>query len=318
MANLEARFDALVQALNDKNNIDRDILAERIANPPPVPHVGGFKKVEPFTSGDAVEWQTWRQVFQITCEANGWNDLRRRQMLASSMSGQAQRSTADIAHNAAAQTLPLMLDLYQERFMPEAESEVARVQFGQSRQTESESVMEWHARVRALYLRAYPQQIAAAETSLQLIDQFKTGLANPLVRQFAWETRTATFTLALQAAHRKTASIDVMAVIGGVRIKKEPGLNAVAVDMANKTCWFCDKKGHLKQDCRAMKRIQGTKVQSPKTPSKPPVTGPQKFFKKRALHRQQAIKAMLDNGEYKQLAESEATDEEILAAVAEN
>ncbi len=233
----------------------------------PPAHVGGYHKIAIFTSGDGVDWATWRTVFEVAAAANEWNDLRQRQEIAASMSGVAHRAITDILHapphvdGEPPFTAERLLNAYELRFLPPEESSMARVMFQAAVQTEAEGTLQWHARVRSLFTRAFPAR--EGETSIELIDRFILGLVNERVREYAYDQRPATYTLALTAAHGKTASIQVLATAvhgvtrASVVIKKEPGLNAIvatASGQTDKTCWHCNKVGHLRIDCRALAR----------------------------------------------------------------
>ncbi len=192
------------------------IMAARVAaeRPPPPPgrpprRQGGCHQVRPFDTTDGVEWATWRQTFQLTAAANGWSDLRRRQEIAASMLGVAHRAVCDINPNpatpagAAAFTAENLLDQYQARFLPVAPGPMAQIMFKAAHQAEAENALQWHARVRTLYARAYPDR--GGEDSAELINQFILGLAHEHVRGYTWEQRPTTYALALAAAYHEAA-----------------------------------------------------------------------------------------------------------------
>ena len=231
--------------------------------------------MENFETANGVEWLTWRRNFVVTAEINGWGDLRQRQEIRASMKGAAERAISDILHNplppplvagaiAAAPVVPLdaatLLDLYQARFLPAAETDLCRVALRHARQTEGENILEWHTRCRALYARAYPNR-GADEIELQ--DQFKLGLYNKKIREATWEARPLTYTECLTAAHNKAASKAILEAHANPRgeVKQEPGLHAFGGggyperkppggSGSRGGCNYCGVEGHYKRECR--------------------------------------------------------------------
>ena len=99
------------------------------------------RKAEPFSSGDGVEWRTWRRNFEITATINAWDARRQRREIAASMTGTAQLYVADIAIGDVQGAAPAadLLDLYEARFLPAAAGDLARVTFKDARQEEGDT-----------------------------------------------------------------------------------------------------------------------------------------------------------------------------------
>ncbi len=78
-----------------------------------------------------------------------------------------------------AQDATLLLNLYEQRFLPAAAFDIARVNFCQASQKEQEPILAWSARLRLLHSRAYPNMPAAdQETSTDRIKAFVVRLSN--------------------------------------------------------------------------------------------------------------------------------------------
>ncbi len=243
---------------------------------------GGGRRVEPFSSGDETEWLGWRQNFSITAAINGWDNRRQRREIAVAMQGAAKQYVSDIpvgdglpaglAAGAAvpdAQDATLLLDLYEQRFLPAAASDIARVNFRQASQKEGESIIAWSARLRLLHSRAYPNMPAAdQETNTDLIEAFVVRLCNKVTADRVWNRRPNTYAEALTFANDAAAGQRILnQPVPQQPPKQEPGLFHIGVDEgaaavgaarprgAGGRCYGCDKSGHQVRDCPLLKRL---------------------------------------------------------------
>ena len=64
------------------------------------------------------------------------------------------------------ETIEQVLDTYQDRFLPECDSQLLRAQFACVVQMPNESVQKLHARMRVLYHLAYPDSSMRTEVYL--------------------------------------------------------------------------------------------------------------------------------------------------------
>lgn len=220
-------------------------------------------KVEKFASADGVEWMTWRSNFEITCDINGWaiagvaadailrNQTRRKREIAAAMQGAAKRAVADIEWRPDAVTSAQLLTLYEERFLPAAQGDLAYVSFGSAAQRETETALEWHSRLRDLFGRAYPLRRADAEHDRDLIQRFVLGMKDQKVREAIYDRRPATYSAALVEAHNKVAALAILSGKAATTvdrdIKIEPGLHAMG---DRNGCWFCNDSAHQRRECK--------------------------------------------------------------------
>lgn len=212
---------------------------------------------------------------------NEWDEDRQKRELASSMEGLAARMVADIvvmepplpagaaaaavaarAARELARTPDAILDLYEAKFLPAAESELAVAAFEVASQSSDESVLQWHSRLRELHGRAYPGE---AVDNRALINRFTLGLRDTQIREWTWDRRPQTYAAALLHANNKTAS---KAILSGAAAKAAKGgeINAISRPKGRGrdasggggkgpgNCFFCEKPGHFEKECRAKKQ----------------------------------------------------------------
>jgi hypothetical protein len=239
------------------------------------------KRLSPFVTGDPVDWTAWKQNFENVITLKGWTNAQARAQLKAAMEGVACRMVHDIVVTDQ-HTYQEVLVLYGNRFLPPAASRLARSDFKKAKQTNSETITQWHTRLRELYTRAHPNQ--DTDTSVELIECFLLGLAHQQVRFLANLDLPQTYSLALNSATDKLASLHNMKshdglggrnVSGGINAlgaeygtePTHPALNA----MHEEGCWNCDAKDHFKREC-------------PKPPRRFPSSGRRPFSGGRGRH----------------------------------
>ena len=231
--------------------------------------VRGGHKPDSFSSGDPVEWQSWRSHFNTCMRINQWGNRRGRLEVEACLSGTAKVRVMDLldhhrpapnAAEAAVAPVEQMLAALETRFLPAAASDLARTQFRSARQNEDESVLDYHARLRGLFRRAYPAiPVANINDDRNLIDTFCMGLRNPEVRSDTIKHRPNNYNEALNVASNMAAAAQVLG-----NIKKEPGVGLFAMGkrahdgggQSGIRCHFCLREGHVKRECRLLDRAR--------------------------------------------------------------
>jgi hypothetical protein len=222
----------------------------------PAPH---GRKVTIFTSGDGVEWRTWRTNFGTVADINEWNPARRLNEVSAAMEGVAAQMVADIDRQADGLTPAGLLDAFEARFLPPAAGAAARSEFKYTEQMVSETTLQWHARIRGLFTRAYPEDVI--QTSRLLIEQFTEGLLDIMVKSYVMEHAPNNFANALELAQHKSSILVALS-------KGKPGAGTIGA--ISGPCWFCSGYGHSKRDCplyrKARKELLGENDPTPGRP----------------------------------------------------
>lgn len=257
---------------------------------------GGTRKVPTFSEADdPIEWTTWRAKFEMLATIQGWDDLRKRRELFAAMSGAAARAVADIVvvdppapaagHPAGfiARTYDLVIQEYEARFITTAASEMSRSEFAGARQLTDESLLEWSARCRSLYMRAYPgaNPQGAGDAGLMLRERFIKGLDNDVLKEYVWDHRPANFGECLTHAENKMATLTMMADTATAGRKKRDTQGGVhqlgqkEKDNRNrKGCFLCKEEGHFVRNCPKLEEAQEAAANKGKKNKK-------RFFKKK-------------------------------------
>lgn len=206
-------------------------------------------------SSETQDWAIFRATFECAAQFYGYEDPQAKLALKYCMRDSAARAVGDIPLNNDDQTLGDVLDLYEARFMPNAQSSSAQAQFDLAKQGTRESILQWHARLRALYLRAYPGGII--DNALP-IRRFALGLRRDNVMRQVLRERPEAFAEALACALNEESVIESTSPMYQVNMAKRSELKRNIDDpepmeigqMANNnTCFQCNKKGHFAKDC---------------------------------------------------------------------
>lgn len=235
---------------------------------PQAPGASGIK-LAGFSSGEPSEWRTWRANFLTLATIHNWNDVRQRREASAAMSGVAARSVRDLTVAAHA-TIVALLDAFEARFIPVAAGRLARAEFISARQATSETILQWHSRIRELFQRAYPARPVEADE--QLIDQFVNNLQDTFIKSYVLDQAPNTFTAALNNAQSKQAN---QFILGKPATNGSAGLHAFGAtnNSKQKECWHCGKSGHVRTECDAWKKEKEKWVKyldyEKKNPAKP-------------------------------------------------
>lgn len=226
---------------------------------------GGAKKLALLESTSGQDWRTWKGTFGTVAVINGWNDVRQRRELRAAMAGEAARLTCDInvdppalgLHEVAAPgrlgNIAAALAAYESRFFPAAAGRVARADYVNAHQLPSETVQQWHGRLRDIFLRAYPND--ELEANQGLISAFATGLVDQTVAMHVLDIAPETYTAASDLAQMKAATAITLATAKrrGGHIH-HMGLNALHDNNpGSPSCWYC-AGAHKRTECAAYKK----------------------------------------------------------------
>jgi hypothetical protein len=231
-------------ALNDAQQAQvRDLINQR---------GGAGRKLSSLESVNGSDWRVWRNHFTTVAQINDWNDLRQRRELRAAMQIEAARLTADINVEAQGLTIADVLNAYQERFLPAAAGQVARVEFHAAKQLPDETVLQFHGRCRELFMRSYPE-VNAPDDSVLLIQTFSLGLADDEISRYVLDRAPATFTEASNLAQTKAATEAALRFKRGQKGPFVGQMGKTENRHANLQCYSCGLKGHIKRNCRKTK-----------------------------------------------------------------
>lgn len=262
-ANQQLAIDDLEQAVHD---IQADLQAIQDAHNPPAPPA----PVEPVAAQNAAvrpnvrfgtfgnepdeDFLVFRHHIDQVIRLNQFDDQQARLALASAMKGRAAAAVLDIDPLEANRTYPTLMGAYEARFLPAASSQMARMKFDAARQGQHEDVLDFHARLRTLHNKAYPN----AQDSVILIRRFCLGLRKKDVRSQVMRGQPTTYAQALEIAQNETSVLQMVKVseLGPAALGVEPmEIGALSPEAKAKLkCYYCNRQGHIKAECRTMKR----------------------------------------------------------------
>jgi len=206
------------------------------------------------------DFLVFRHHIDKVIRLNQYTDEQARLALASAMKGRAAAAVMDIDPLDQNATYPLLMGAYESRFLPAASSQMARMKFDAAKQGQQEIVLDYHARLRSLFNKAYPQ----ATDEVILIRRFSLGLRRKEVRTQVMRGQPKTYAEALELAQNETSVLQMVRVseVGGGPEPMEIG--ALNQDSRKVKCFYCQRFGHVKADCRTLKRdLANGKVQGP-------------------------------------------------------
>jgi hypothetical protein len=270
---------------------------------PAVIHRNNSRRLNNYGSADGLEFITWRdsvQAVSLICE---WTTSRTIWEIKAALIEPAASRVRDILPN---RFLPGpnpederefrfvndYLNALEERFLPRAASDLARVDFRNAAQQEGESLLSWHSRCRELFRRGHPRE--DAENCPTLIDQFIYHLRCRETKKETYRGRPATYSAALALASDAVATLamvsdketqgqrmlgyrgqggakakiqamnfegfngnegnrDVNSVNSGRKRTKDMSKDEYARWLKDALCHYCKLKGHLKRDCMRRK-----------------------------------------------------------------
>ena len=219
-------------------------------------------------------WLAFKQSFMHITKLNTWDQTMSKIVLLSSFTGEAARAAMHLDPDKYASLNQLMMAC-QELFLPTAQSEMSRMIFDHAKQSGTETLLQWHARLRQLYLSAYTDAPQAPNHQMMLIRKFIFGIKDLEVQQHVLRQCPQTYNDAITSAMNETSIAQVLAAqrTGVYPVPQNAGaasgFDVSAIDPLTAVCYYCGITGHLKKDCRKMlNRFRGRSG---------PVRGQQRF-----------------------------------------
>ena len=217
-------------------------------------------KIQYFANLPGENFLAWRSQFQVIASYHRWSDDEAKQLVYAYMKGTALESVMDISLTGP-ETIGQVLDAYQDRFLPECDSQLLRAQFACVVQMPNESVQKLHARMRVLYHLAYPDK--GTRNEVYLIEKFIAALNNREVQNHVRRRKPTTYANALSIANEETSFVlmDIATHAPGGLQAPTPGDNSFIATLrakrtdsgrhpaAKRKCYYCDEEGHLKERC---------------------------------------------------------------------
>ena len=155
-------------------------------------------KVQYFSNLPGENFLAWRSQFQVIADYHRWSDQEAKQLMYAYMKGTALESVMEIPITGP-ESAKKTLDEYQQRFLPESDSQLLRAQFACVVQLPNKSVQKLHARMRVLYHLAYPDD--STRNDIFLIERFTAALNNREVQNHVRKQKPLTYAAALAAAN---------------------------------------------------------------------------------------------------------------------
>lgn len=206
-----------------------------------------------FSNEPDEDFLVFKQHLKTVVRLNDYNDEQSRLALAAAMKGKAAAAVLDIDVLEPQATFEEILESYEDRFLPIASSQMARMRFDAARQGNHEGVLDFHARLRTLYSKAYPQ----AADNVLLIRRFTLGLRRKEVRSQVMRGQPLTYTEALELAQNETSVLQLVRIseLGAAAPGVEPmEIGALGNDHRHIRCFNCKRLGHTKANCRVERR----------------------------------------------------------------
>lgn len=218
---------------------------------------GPSSKLRRMTNATPDAWLEYKRHFLKIAALQDWDDERQRQELAAGVQEKAGNAVSDIDIAAAGATIDIVIDQYQGRFMPAAAGATARINYQTAKQLPTETVREWHTRVRELFFLAYPDGVI--NNQHHSMDIFINGLYIPAIHFQVASQDIDNFTGCLpvaeraETANRKTKSSGIHAM------NMRPAANTAQTSSplappGSGNCYFCAdtfkvQNPHLKNQC---------------------------------------------------------------------
>jgi len=122
------------------------------------------------------DWLVHRARFLSIVHCYGLSDDRKKFELFQSLGDDAARVAGNV--DFLQMTFAMYLANLDSRFVTKSGSQLAEAEFWKAKQLPDESILEWHVRILAMFLRAFPGAEADGEYGQFLRRVFAKGLSN--------------------------------------------------------------------------------------------------------------------------------------------
>ena len=161
--------------------------------------------IPPMYFHDGDHFITFKNKFLAAARFNGWSDIHSRLALTNAMRDDAAEVVADLTAEQF-QNLEQMFAEFQDRFLPPAQSQKARMDLDRVYQRHDEPIHLYHARVRRLFHLAYPDRSGSQS---ELIRRFMWGIKNPQVKEWTCRKNPLTYSEALNVARTELSVVEM-------------------------------------------------------------------------------------------------------------
>ena len=202
------------------------------------------------------DWREFKESFRVFLkEGPAMSVQSQKNWLYRATSGMARRTIASINHDEILD-IEELIRRYEKRFIPEAGTTFARKEFNDARQLPDESILEFHGRLRGLFMDAYPDT-TNTERSGQLIESFAEKLIGDELTQAILDNNPTNYSDALTAAQRLSAT---RRAAQATKAKDNPRLLAATTHAepgaGAAPCGWCGRRNHQIYDCWQMMAVR--------------------------------------------------------------
>ena len=165
-------------------------------------------KIEVLTSREPQDWRPFRSGIEVVCEGNNYSNKRAISEVYTHLSLHVREAVQHVTRTNAdgsSKTLKQYLDDCESVFLSPQASALAEAEFEIARQGAEESLLDFHGRLRNLFLNAFPELGEGFHTNRILIKRFVNGLRDPLLGQHTAQREPRDYTAALHAAQSSMA-----------------------------------------------------------------------------------------------------------------